>query len=242
MVKDLLERLEAVQAVDLRVREHEKVRDAIPARITELLAETRSKEAALATVETRLSDLEREKRMLEGNAMDYGTKLSKIQAQQASVTNQKEYEAYLREADALKKHKAHFEEEVLKTMELVEGLTAQKNEAAAAVTASREAVSGEVAELESRMTELNAAIADEGASRSSLTTGIPRDMLRTYDQIRARRGRALAIVEGGVCKGCNMNLPPQLYNVILRLTSVEQCPGCQRFLFFRTQEAQPRAN
>lgn len=242
MVKDLLERLEAVQAVDQRVREHVKARDAIPARISELLAETRQKEAELAAISARIADQEKERRALEGNAQDYAAKLAKIQAQQASVTNQKEYEAYLREADALKKHKNHFEEEVLRSMEMLETHLKTRAAATEAVAQSREAVQGEVVALEARIAELDAAIAEEEGARTSLIANIPKNMLRVYDQIRSRRGRAVVGVTGGVCAGCNMNLPPQLYNVIQRLTSVEQCPGCQRFLFYRTTEAEPRAS
>jgi len=41
----------------------------------------------------------------------------------------------------------------------------------------------------------------------------------------------VAVIEGS-CSGCNMKLPPQLYNILQRVESVEQCPSCQRIIYW----------
>jgi len=58
--------------------------------------------------------------------------------------------------------------------------------------------------------------------------------------IFSRRG-GLAVVEvrGGICQGCRMHVPPQLFNEIQRnLERVFVCPSCQRILYFRVEAAQ----
>ena len=45
-------------------------------------------------------------------------------------------------------------------------------------------------------------------------------------------GLALASVENGTCRGCNMNIPPQLFNVLQRGNSVETCPYCHRIIYW----------
>jgi uncharacterized protein len=42
----------------------------------------------------------------------------------------------------------------------------------------------------------------------------------------------VAVVEAkeGNCMGCNMHLPPQLYNTLFRADDVITCPHCQRIL------------
>jgi predicted nucleic acid-binding Zn-ribbon protein len=46
----------------------------------------------------------------------------------------------------------------------------------------------------------------------------------------SKRGNAVAEITSGVCRGCHISLPPQLYNQILRAERVFQCPNCQRIL------------
>jgi len=45
-----------------------------------------------------------------------------------------------------------------------------------------------------------------------------------------RRGTAVAECRDGICRGCYMATPPQLYNVMLRAEKLIQCPNCQRIL------------
>ena len=78
MIKDVLQRLESLQAVDLKVREIEKMREVIPGKIAELLGETRGKEAELAKVEAKVAEVDRERRQLETNAIDYGARLQRL--------------------------------------------------------------------------------------------------------------------------------------------------------------------
>jgi hypothetical protein len=238
-VKEQLQRLEELQAIDLRIREIAKSRDAIPAKIADLLQESRQREQELAGIEQRIAEVEKEKRMLEANVQEYHAKLQKVQAVQAEIKNQKEYEALLREIDAFRRHKNHFEDEVLRSMELLEELGRTRDAARQAAEQSRKAVEGEVAALEEQMGVLDRQIAEEEEHRRALAREIPPPLLKRYDTIRARRlGLAVVRVVGGVCAGCNMNLPPQLYNVVMRVTSIEACPSCNRILFYRPPEAQ----
>ena len=60
---------------------------------------------------------------------------------------------------------------------------------------------------------------------------IPKPLLKRYETIRAKRmGVGLALVVDGSCQGCNMKLPPQLYNILQRANTVEQCPSCSRLM------------
>ena len=58
------------------------------------------------------------------------------------------------------------------------------------------------------------------------------DVLKRYGNIRMRRGLAVVSVRNGTCQGCNMNIPPQLYNVLQRGQTVETCPSCHRIIYW----------
>ncbi|MEE9535799.1 MAG: C4-type zinc ribbon domain-containing protein, partial [Desulfobacterales bacterium] len=34
-----------------------------------------------------------------------------------------------------------------------------------------------------------------------------------------------------VCQGCNVNIPPQLYNELQRFDTLMFCPHCQRIIY-----------
>jgi len=51
--------------------------------------------------------------------------------------------------------------------------------------------------------------------------------------IKARRnGIAIVAVSRGICSGCHMNIPPQLYNELQRSEQILCCPNCNRILYW----------
>jgi predicted nucleic acid-binding Zn-ribbon protein len=57
-------------------------------------------------------------------------------------------------------------------------------------------------------------------------------VIKRYSTIRMRRGLAVVSVKNGTCQGCNMNIPPQLYNTLQRGNSLELCPNCNRIIYW----------
>jgi uncharacterized protein len=43
-------------------------------------------------------------------------------------------------------------------------------------------------------------------------------------------------VSDAVCNGCNVNLPPQLYNELQRSDTLRYCPNCQRIIYWKEAE------
>jgi predicted nucleic acid-binding Zn-ribbon protein len=72
--------------------------------------------------------------------------------------------------------------------------------------------------------------------RQSLTSQLPRQVLSRYELIRKRRGIAIAATSNGICTACHMVAPPQLFQKILRNDTLEQCPHCQRILYYKPEE------
>jgi predicted nucleic acid-binding Zn-ribbon protein len=57
-------------------------------------------------------------------------------------------------------------------------------------------------------------------------------MLARYDRVRgARSGLGIVPAIAGRCNGCNMVVPPQVYNEIVACISLHACPSCHRILF-----------
>ena len=57
------------------------------------------------------------------------------------------------------------------------------------------------------------------------------EILPLYERIKTRNGIAIAPARNEVCTGCHMKIPPQLFNEVLTLSRMIQCPNCGRILY-----------
>jgi len=83
-----------------------------------------------------------------------------------------------------------------------------------------------------RMSEIEEKIATLRAERDKLAADVKPEVLKRYSSIRMRRGLAVVSVKNGTCQGCNMNIPPQLYNVLQRGQTIETCHSCHRIIYW----------
>jgi predicted nucleic acid-binding Zn-ribbon protein len=100
------------------------------------------------------------------------------------------------------------------------------------VKALRASVEKDGEQARVRMAEIEGKIAALRSERDKISASVRPDVLKRYGNIRIRKGLALAPVSNGTCRGCNMNIPPQLYNVLQRGNSVETCPYCHRIIYW----------
>src|SRR5205823_11549605 len=121
-------------------------------------------------------------------------------------------------------------------MEQVEGAAAKRAGLEAELARLVTERDREASELRETLARLSAEIERERAARSELAQTIDDDLRRKYEMIFSRRG-GLAVVEvrSGICQGCRMRVPPQLFNQIQRNAEVILCPSCQRMLFWRAE-------
>jgi uncharacterized protein len=76
------------------------------------------------------------------------------------------------------------------------------------------------------------------AERATAIKGLPPVLYRRYEMIRGKKGVGIAQTTDGTCKACNMSLPPQLFHRLRREPMIEQCPSCQRLIYFVPPTAQ----
>ena len=73
---------------------------------------------------------------------------------------------------------------------------------------------------------------DKGTEREAAAKALPTPLYRRYEMIRSKRGTAIAQTTDGTCKACHMSLPPQLFHRLRREPTLEQCPSCNRIIYF----------
>ena len=150
-----------------------------------------------------------------------------------AIASEREVQALRSELSTLKTRKRDLEDELLEVMERHEELTGTVR----TLEARRGEVRAEVAPLEQ---ERNVAAADIDrelaalqAARTELAHRLPEDLVRRYDELRARKdGVAVVELRDGTCQGCFLEITPGELEEgrELGIHGLARCVQCERLL------------
>jgi predicted nucleic acid-binding Zn-ribbon protein len=231
-LRDQLKRLEELQRYDAQIQELANALAAIPAKLQASQNDLARVEGLLTGERAQLSESQRyyseQKGLLEADETHATSAKHKL----SQAKNSKEYLAAQREIDATRESVQSREQEMGKLVDAVKNKEKLLADRDADVQALRDSLAkdGEVAR--GKMNELEEKIAAIRTERDKIAAGVRPDVLKRYGAIRMRRGLAVVAVRSGTCTGCNMNMPPQLYNTLQRGTSLETCPYCHRMIYW----------
>jgi predicted nucleic acid-binding Zn-ribbon protein len=105
-------------------------------------------------------------------------------------------------------------------------------ERAAELEVLRKSMNKDAEVARKKIAEIEVKIAEIKVGRDKVAATVRPEVLKRYGAIRMRRGLAVTTVRNGTCQGCNMNVPPQLFNVLQRGNSIETCPYCHRIVYW----------
>lgn len=145
---------------------------------------------------------------------------------------ERESQAAQRELEELRKLVRDREDEIQR----IDGDTAAVRTQVEATEAEHKALSEELAakegDIQAKVQQLESDRQQKGGGREMIVKRLPPVLYRRYEMIRGRRGTAIAQTTDGTCNRCNMALPPQLYHRLRREPLIEQCPSCNRIIYF----------
>ncbi|MDR3357919.1 MAG: C4-type zinc ribbon domain-containing protein [Desulfovibrio sp.] len=190
-------------------------------------------EAQRQHVLEKISHLAEQQKRIEQEIEEDATRIKKSRNKLMQVANTREYQAMLREMDNMEKMN-HSREEEKST--LAEELAAQQL-ALADMDISHTAIQAELEVKKDGMEEKLAAARGELAKlekkRLQVSTGIPPGVFTRYEFIRSRLEHPVIVAaKDGVCSGCNIAVPPQIFIDLQRGRQILGCPNCQRLIFW----------
>lgn len=231
-----------VQRIDVKIDALDKQRGVVSEKLNGLKKKLDETKAALAQVEAQISDKDRERRAIDGNLQLDVVKLKKWEARLNEIRNQREYLALSREIETQKKQNTEQQEKINLLGNEIKDLNVKLEALKDDLAEGEVDVDTEQQAVDSKMKELDAQLGEHKKERGEFLSQVPPQLLKRYDMIRAKRGAALAPCFGGRCSACNMGLPPQLFNTVIRGDSIEACPSCNRIIYFREPEKSAEAN
>lgn len=230
-----------LQETELEMRKLRRDLAGVDQRVAALEAGLLEERAALEAVRERLQQIGARNRALESDLKDFQAKIEHSREKLREVKTNKEYQSGLKEIEDLAAMTSRVEDEMLALME--------EAEAAQRDLRDREA------SLKSRTAEIEAekAVVLEEAERSrlrlheleqrsrELEAQVPEAVLSRFRRVQSGKkdGVAVAPVTGAVCRGCNVNIPPQMYNELQRRDRLQNCPNCERIVYWKEEDDRP---
>ncbi|MBI2350115.1 MAG: hypothetical protein HYV00_01285 [Deltaproteobacteria bacterium] len=231
-MREQIEILASLQNVDREIREKSGVKVVLLAEIQKKEEEIQAKRADIALLRSEWSEKDKQRQEKEQLLQEESNKATEKRMRMNRIKNIKELQALQREIDQIKLGNSQLEEELIKLLEEAESyasaLRAKEEEMKQLETAWRE----KQGEIEAQVAGIERAVAEASALRQAIATQLNRELIERYELIFSRRGgMAVVTVSGGICQGCYMNIPPQLWNEIIRSEKVILCPSCHRILY-----------
>ena len=235
-MRNNLKSLYELQEIDLRI-------DGLDGERGQLLGEVQALDAKLVEAREKIAarreeaqTVEAEKSALEANLATENENIARSESHLKEIKTQKEYQAVSKEISGAKKLIAELEDQILQKINLLEEINGDLAKKEADLATLEENVAQQQGELQFKVENLEAGIAADVTTREETIKGLPASVLKRYSRLREQR-RGVAVVEAkeGNCMGCNMHLPPQLYNTLFRADEVVTCPHCQRILIMRQE-------
>ncbi len=219
-----------LQQIELEIESLEFRTAAADARIRDS-HEVDESASRLGAAQDRLEELKKWQQSLDWEIEDIGGRLAKENEALYSgrIRNPKELTSLQHEVDALKEKKKCLEDDDLELMEKLE-------QAESDVVARKRELGSLRAEWQSRKQHLSeeleglrASLAGLNADRQQALTAIGTEAAVMYAELKKQKGRAVAVVEQGVCRGCGLSLS----SAWLQRARAElvRCSSCGRFLY-----------
>ena len=188
-------------------------------------------------LEVRLAQCESEKSGLEVTHAAELENIARSETNMKEIKTNKEFQAVGREITAARKQVTDIEEQLLQKISQIEEISGELAAKKSSCEDLAENSALRIAEKEAEISKIQLDIDSDIERREALAKQMPASLVKRFTMLRQqRRGRALAIARDGYCMGCNMHLPPQLYNNLYKYDELLTCPHCQRILVLKLQE------
>ena len=236
-----IEILASLQTVDREIKQQRGLKQGLLGELQIKEKEIQAKKREIELLKAAYLEKEKSRQEKDRVLQDEGKKTMDKRMRMNRIKNTKELQALQREIDQIKQNNSELEEDLIKVMEEIDAVKKEINSKQEEIARMQQEWQNKQDELQAQISGIDRAVSEASSRRQTIASQITGDLISRYELIFARRG-GMAVVEvaGGICQGCYMNIPPQLWNEIIRSEKVNLCPSCQRILYYKASVGQEK--
>lgn len=236
-IQSQIDALEGLSALDTARAELEAELQKEKAQLGDKHVHVTALQGKLDSISESLRQMEKVRNELVSEARQTGVQMEHSREKLSRSRTEREVNAAQREVEELRKLFRDRETEIQKLNALID----QAHEDATSTRSQHESLASEIGSsagaVRSRVTVLEQQVAANTAARMDVAKALPAPLFRKYETIRARRGNAVCHTTEGTCSVCHMQLAPMFFQVLRREHKLDQCPHCNRILYYKEPKA-----
>lgn len=233
--KQFLPQLKELQEMDRRLLQIEFESKAIPEQLETSGSEYLALSRELQDKESASQAMTKERLKLEEDLKILSVQIQEKEKRLYAIKTQKEYQATLKEIAQIKKENKDREERILTLLEGFEKISQEVTQLKSGIADKEGGYRQIEGDLKKSQQDLEVEKERVIQRRPELLKELPPEVLKKYDTVKKRYSDAVASVVKGICQGCNMNIPPQVYNEMLKMKDLRNCPSCHRLIYVEVE-------
>ncbi len=231
-LNEQLRLLRDLQDVDLQLKAIEADKERYPMEMKNLDEKLASEKDISKKKKEKIELLEKERRQKEGDLELEQERIKRAQSKLYDIKTNKEYQALLTEIETLKEVDSQREIEILEIMDEIDELKKEYGGVEKALLEMEERIGAEKRQLEESLGKADGALATKKRKRTMITKKLSPELMGLYRTLKEKRRTAVVPTRFGACQGCNVRIPPQMFNEVQRNEAIIVCPSCNRILYW----------
>ena len=232
-MKDQIALLVDLQKIDQDIRTLNIKKQTLPEKANELDQDFQARKDKMEEERKGLEGLNKLHKEKESELKQGQDKLRKAKERLLEVKTNKEYQAMLTEIETVEQHNGRTEEEILILYDRIDEKKGLVRDHEKDFEECRKSYEAARKKIDTELASLDGELESQKKKFETLIPSLKPDLLRRYEMIKVRRnGIAVVSARNAICSGCNMNLPPQLYNELQRSEDLICCPNCNRIIYW----------
>ncbi|MGD9947468.1 MAG: zinc ribbon domain-containing protein [Desulfobulbus sp.] len=236
-MKEEIFKLIKLQAIDSEIAGFDKAIGKHQAIISGREQAIAEKQEAIANHRAKIDLLNQKQRETNIEHDDAGARVKDRQNKMMQVQTSREHQALLKEIEENKKVLKESEERILQFIEQIEQLEQDVASLENLCSGEQQLLAEEIANVDKAIQRIEQSKKSVASQRETEAAELEGPYLKRYTLLLNKRdGLAVVPINGSVCQGCFMSLPPQQVNEVRKAEKLNLCPTCQRILYYRAPE------
>ena len=227
-----LEQLLVLQDRQQKIRQIQTEIKTLPLERTHLESQLAATAAGVESLKQKGRQVEVERKKLE---LDVGTRtesIARLKTQQYQTRKNDEFQAIGHEIERYENEIRKLEDQELELMIEADKLKSEIEAADKSARATKESISRQLTDLESKSKALEAQQQELETEREALAAQIDDDLLDQFERLFNSKGDAAVVaVEHGVCTGCHMKVTTATASRVKAAKEIVSCENCGRILY-----------